>query len=354
MAKTRKRISRKAGLAPGTLVHIGEKKTEKVLITFIDYDTEHCEEKSITQVKKAASLKDTNSVTWINIDGLHDVKVIEEIGKCFDLHSLTMEDILHTGQRPKIEQHKHYIYAVLRMLRYDSENHKVISEQISIIQAKHFVLTFQENTGDVFDPVRDRIREPSSRLRKFGTDYLLYRLLDSIIDHYFVVLEKIGDQIELLQEQVSHDPDENTLQQIHSIRREMIDLRRTIWPVRDLISKFQKMESPLVQDNIEVFLNDVYDHIIRVIDTLESYREMISSLLDLYMSGISNKMNAVMKVLTIIATIFIPLTFIAGIYGMNFDNMPELHFPWAYPVVWLVMAAVTLGMVIYFKRKRWL
>ena len=355
MARARKRISKKAGLAPGSLIHIGEKKEEQVRITLIDYDADHCEQKTITQVKKAASLKDTSSVTWINIDGLHDVKVIEDIGTHFDLHSLTLEDILHTGQRPKMEPHEHYIYVVLRMLRYDSENQKVLSEQISMILADHYILTFQESIGDMFDPIRERIREPNSRLRKFGPDYLLYRLLDSIVDHYFVVLEKIGDEIELLQEQVSEDPDEKTLQEIHRMRRELINLRRAIWPVRDLISSFQRLESPLIQEKIDVFLNDLYDHIIRVIDTVESYREMISSLLDLYMSGISNKMNAVMKVLTIIATIFIPLTFIAGIYGMNFKHsMPELEWPWAYPALWLVMITITLGMILFFKRKKWL
>jgi magnesium transporter len=354
MARTRKRISKKAGLAPGSLIHIGEQKEEQVRITLIDYDSDHCEQKSIAQIRKAAPLKDTTSVTWINIDGLHDVKVIEEIGKHFDLHSLTLEDVLHTNQRPKMEPHEHYIYVVLRMLRFDTENQKILSEQVSMILAEHYVLTFQESIGDVFDPIRERIREPNSRLRKHGPDYLLYRLLDSIVDQYFVVLEKVGDQIELLQEQVSEDPDEKTLQQIHSMRREMINLRRTIWPVRDLISSFQRMETPLIQEKIDVFLNDLYDHIVRVIDTVESYREMISSLLDLYMSGISNKMNAVMKVLTIIATIFIPLTFIAGIYGMNFEYMPELKYPWAYPLVWLIMAAVTLGMLFYFKRKKWL
>ncbi len=354
MARTHKRISKKVGLAPGSLIHIGEKKEEQVRITLFDYDAQHCEQKTITKVKKAVPLKDTSSVTWINIDGLHDVKVIEDIGKHFDLHPLTLEDILHTGQRPKMETHANYIYVVLRMLRYDSANRKVLSEQISMILSDHYILTFQESVGDVFDPIRERMRESSSRLRKHGPDYLLYRLLDSIVDHYFVVLEKIGDHLELLQDQVAQDPDENILQDIHGMRREMINLRRAIWPVRDLISSFQRMESTLIQENIDVFLNDLYDHIIRVIDTVETYREMISSLLDLYMSGISNKMNAVMKVLTIIATIFIPLTFIAGIYGMNFDYMPELHFRWAYPVVWLIMIVITLGMILFFRRKKWL
>lgn len=354
MAQARKRVSRKAGLAPGTLVHIGERKEEQVRITVIDYDIDHCEQKTITQVKKVAPLKDTSTVTWINIDGLHDVKVIEDIGQHFDLHPLTLEDILHAGQRPKIELHEHYIYVVLRMLRYDNENQKILSEQVSMILADHYVLTFQESVGDVFDPVRDRIRETNSRLRKFGTDYLLYRLLDSIVDQYFVVLEKVGDQIETLQEHVSQDPDERILQQIHEMRRELIHLRRAIWPVRDLVSSFQRMETSLTQESLDVFINDLYDHIIRVIDTVESYREMISSLLDLYMSGISNKMNSVMKVLTIIATIFIPLTFIAGIYGMNFDYMPELHHRWAYPAVWGLMAIVTITMIAFFRRKKWL
>ncbi|MBN1845173.1 MAG: magnesium/cobalt transporter CorA [Sedimentisphaerales bacterium] len=354
MARNHRRKAKQVGLPPGTLVHVGEKKAEQVRITVIDYDAAAIQRKTVSQTKQCLPFKETATVTWINIDGLHDVKVVEDIGRLFDLHPLILEDILHTNQRPKIENHERHLFVVMRMIRFDDETGRILSEQFSMVLGEHYLITFQECVGDVFEPIRQRLGDPQSRLRKNGPDYLLYRLMDSLVDHYFVVLEKVGDRIEALQEEVARDPAEGTLQNIHRMRREMISFRRAVWPVRDLISSLQRQETPLLSEAYQVFFNDLYDHIVRVVDTTESYREMISGMLDLYMSSISNKMNAVMKVLTIIATIFIPLTFIAGVYGMNFDTMPELHWRWGYATIWGIMGAVFIAMLFYFKRKKWL
>jgi len=354
MHRAIKRTSKKAGQAPGTLIHIGERKAESVRITVIDYDEQNYQEKQVPSIEECVPYKTTPTTTWINIDGLHQVEVIEEAGKEFDLHPLILEDVLNTNQRPKMEDYESCIFAVMKMLRYDEEKGKIRSEQISLVLGSHYVITFQESIGDIFGPVRERIKNTKWRIRKLGADYLLYALIDCIVDHYFVVLEKMADKIETLQEQVTGDPSQDTLQQIHELKREMIFLRKSVWPVRELVNSLLRSESSLIDKTTEIYLRDVYDHAVQIIDAMETYREMISGMLDVYLSSISNKMNAVMKVLTIIATIFIPLTFVAGIYGMNFKYMPELEWRWAYPMVWVVMSAVFVGMIVYFKRKNWL
>ena len=350
----KKRRSRKAGAPPGTLVHIGEKMAETIRITYIDYDEKDIVEKQVSKIEECFPFKSTPTVTWINIDGLHDVETIEKLGKEFDLHPLMLEDILHTEQRPKIEDYEKYIFIVLRMLSYNYETQAVESEQLSIVLGPNFVISFQERVGDIFDPIRDRIRNAKGRLRKMGPDYLCYSLVDAIVDNYFTILEKVGEKIELMEEELVSEPTENILQQIHSMKREMISLRKSVWPLRELISGLQRSESELIQESTGIYLRDVYDHTIQVIDTVESFRDMVSGMLDIYLSSISNKMNAVMKVLTNNATIFIPWTYIAGIYGMNFENMPELKQWWAYPLVWIVMIAVAAVMLVYFRRKKWL
>ena len=355
--KKNKRVRRhvtKAGLPPGTLVYTGEKKLETVRITVIDYDERNYQERQVDRVEECFQFKATPTVTWINIDGLHDVKIIEEIGKHYDLHPLTLEDILHTGQRPKFEDLDSYLLVVLMMLRFDEENQMVLSEQVSLVLGSNFVISFQENIGDVFEQIRDRIRNAKGRIRKMGADYLMYALLDAVVDNYFGILEKLGEKIESLEEELVGDPSERTLQQIHSLKREMVFLRKSVWPLRELISGLERSESDLIEESTGVYLRDVYDHTIQVIDTVESFRDMVSGMLDIYLSSISNRMNAVMKVLTIIATIFIPLTFVAGIYGMNFEYMPELKWHWGYATVWLVMLVVAGVMILYFKRKKWL
>ncbi len=360
MAKRVKKRLKKAGLPPGTLIHIGEKKVEAVKISYLDYEEQNFQEKQVSKIEECFPFKTTPTVTWINIDGLHDVEIIEKLGKQFELHPLILEDVLHTAQRPKYEDFDKYIFVVLRMLRYNEQIQVVESEQVSLILGTNFVISFQERVGDVFEPIRERLRNAKGRIRKMGPDYLAYALLDAIVDSYFAILEKLGERIESMEEQLVADPKEKTLQLIHNMKREMISLRKSIWPLREVISGLQRSESSLISETTSLYLRDVYDHTIQVIDTVESFRDMVSGMLDIYLSSISNKMNAVMKVLTIIATIFIPLTFIAGIYGMNFNpekspwNMPELNSYWGYPAVCLVMAVVVVIMLIYFRKKKWL
>jgi len=350
---TRKRSS-KAGLPPGTLVHVGEKKTESVKITFIDYDERSFQEKQVANIEECLKLKDTPTVSWINIDGIHDIELIEKLGRGFELHPLLLEDILSTGQRPKFEDYEKYIFIVLKMLSYNDVSQSVEAEQVSLVLGPNYVLSFQECVGDVFENIRDRIRNAKGRVRKMEADYLAYSLIDAIVDYYFFILEKFGEKIESIEEEVLGDPTEKTVQQIHSLKREMISLRKSVWPLRELIGGLQKSESPLIKETTDIYLRDVYDHTIQIIDTIESSRDIVSGMLEIYLSSLSNKMNAVMKVLTIIATLFIPLTFVAGIYGMNFKYMPELEWRWAYPILWLVMIAVAVIMLFYFRRKKWL
>jgi len=354
MAKLIKRYSKVAGLPPGTLVHVGERKEGTVRITVIDYDEQNFKEKQVSSVEECFPFKTTPTVTWINIDGIHDVAIIEKLGRQFVLHPLILEDILNTVQRPKYEDLEKYIFIVLKMLSYDDEKQVLQTEQVSLIVGANFVISFQESIGDVFEEVRDRLRNAKGRIRKMASDYLAYALMDAVVDNYFVILERLGESIETMEEELVAEPTEKTLQQIHLHKRTMIFLRKSVWPLRELINGLQKSESPLIKESTGVYLRDVYDHTIQIIDTIESFRDMVSGMLDIYLSSISNRMNAVMKVLTIIATIFIPLTFVAGIYGMNFKYMPELEMWWAYPVVWLIMVVIAACMLIYFRRKRWL
>jgi len=352
--KIGKKRSSKAGLPPGTLIHVGEKKVESVRITFIDYDEQSFQEKQVSNIEECLKLKDTHTVSWINIDGLHDIELLEKLGKEFELHSLLLEDILSTGQRPKFEDYEKHIYIVLKMLSFGKDSKSVEAEQVSLILGPNYVISFQERVGDVFEQIRDRIRKSKGRIRKMGPDYLCYALLDAIVDNYFVILEKFGEKIESMEEEVIDNPTEQTVHQIHSLKSEMIALRKSIWPLRELINGLQKSDSSLINETTDIFMRDVYDHTIQIIDTIESFRDMVSGMLDIYLSSLSNKMNAVMKVLTIIATLFIPLTFVAGIYGMNFKYMPELEWRWSYPIVWLIMIVVAVVMLCYFKRKKWL
>ncbi len=345
-------IISKYGTPSGTLIHVGQKKMEKAHITVMDYDAENLTEKTLSSVEECKEFINTATVTWINVDGVHDAAVMEDFGKYFDLHPLLLEDIMNTEQRPKVEDFGDYMYFVLKML-YRNDNESICSEQVSIILGKDYVISFQERSGDVFDSIRQRIRNKKGRIRNFHADYLMYALIDSIIDHYFVILETVGESIEKLEDEVVKAPTTNTLQLIHRMKRMMMYLRKSVWPLREVISAMHHSESELIDESINVYLRDVYDHTIQVIDTIESYRDMVSGLLDIYLSSISNKMNEVMKVLTIIATIFIPLTFIAGIYGMNFAFMPELQWKWGYFVTLAVMLGIFIGMLRYFKKKKW-
>jgi len=349
-----KRHSRKAGLPPGTLVHIGEKKAEQIRITLIDYNEQNIQERVVETIEECFPFKKTPTVTWINIDGLNSVETIEKIGKHFELHPLILEDILNTGQRPKCEDYEKCLFMVLKMLRYNNDSNIIQPEQVSLVLGQKFVISFQEEVGDVFEQIRDRIRNAKGRIRKMSADYLAYALIDAIVDNYFLILEKMGEQIESMEEELIAKPSDKTVRRIHALKRELIFLRKSVWPLRELVNSMEKTESSLISDATSPYLRDVYDHTIQVIDTVESFRDMVSGMLDIYLSSISNRMNAVMKVLTIIATIFIPLTFIAGIYGMNFKFMPELEWKWGYFIVLIIMAVVAAVMLIYFKRKKWL
>jgi len=354
MLKFIKKSSKKVGLPPGTPIHIGERKIEKARITIIDYAEAQFQECEAKKVEECFPFKDKPTVTWINIDGIHQVEIIEKIGKLFDLHPLLLEDIVNTGQRPKMEDFGDYIFIVLKMLHYDEKDKEVKAEQVSLILASNFVISFQESEGDVFNPIRERIKSGKGRIRKMGADYLAYSLMDAIVDSYFIILEKLGEEIEDTEGELVTNPTSETLQALHNLKREMIFLRKSVWPLREVVSVLERVESALINKTTLIYLRDVYDHTIQVIDTIETFRDMLSGMLDIYLSSISNRMNAVMKVLTIIATIFIPLTFIAGIYGMNFKFMPELEWHWGYPAALLVMVIIGVLMLIYFKRSEWL
>ena len=353
MLKITKVRRKKIGLPPGSLVYTGEEKKEEVAISLIDYDETQFQEKEIKEVEACFPFKDSPTVTWINIDGIHNTEVIAKIGKHFALHPLVLEDICHTEQRPKMEDFGSYIYIVLKMLSYNQETHEVSMEQVSVILGENFVISFQEKKGDIFDYVRERIRKEKGRIRKMGADYLAYALLDAIVDNYFVINERIGDEIEILEQVLADRPTDETLREIHRLKRELIYIRKSVWPLREVVGNLKKGESDLIQNATQVFLGDVYDHTIQVIDTIETYRDMLSGVHDTYLTNLSNRMNEVMKVLTIIATIFIPLTFIAGLYGMNFKFMPELELRLGYFIILLIMVIVAAIMIVFFKRKKW-
>lgn len=352
----RKRTGKKAGSAPGTLVHIGEKAAESVRIRVMDYDGERLEETEIDAAAAAGCRRygETPTVSWINVDGIHQTEVIEALGNAFALHPLVQEDILNTEQRPKMESYDNALFLVFKMLSYDEILDEVRTEQVSLILGPTWVLSFQEREGDVFDGVRERLRGGKGRIRRQGADYLAYALLDAAVDSYFGILEKIGDDIEELETELINAPVPATLERIHHFKREMILLRKAVWPLREVISGLQRDESDLVADTTDVYLRDVYDHTIQILDTVETFRDIIAGMLDLYLSSISNRMNEIMKVLTIIATIFIPLTFIVGVYGMNFVYIPELKWHWGYFAVWGVMLAIAGAMFVFFRRRKWL
>jgi magnesium transporter len=335
-------------------VFVGEKRSEKVKLSVINYDGSNFQEKEVRSVGEAVSIRKKSSVTWLNIDGVHQPEIIEQVGKSFGVHPLVLEDIANTGQRPKMEDFDDYIFVVLRMLRFDETENQTKTEQISMVFGADFVVSFQERGGDVFDIIRERLRNNKGRIRKMGADYLAYSLIDAIVDNYFMVLEKLGEAIEEIEDKLVTEPRSETLQTIHDLKRETVFLRKSVWPLREVISRLERSESPFISKSTFVYLRDVYDHTIQVMDSVDTFRDTLSGMLDIYLSSVSNRMNEVMKVLTVIATIFIPLTFIAGIYGMNFKVMPELDQPWGYPAVLILMLTIAVVMLIYFRRKKWL
>ena len=346
-------FSETAGLPPGTVVYTGDEQTAKVKITLMQFNEKELLEKDFYDVDECFAQTVFEKVSWINVDGIHNTEIIQKIGEKFGIHSLTLEDIANNEQRPKFEEYETYLLSVMKMISYSGEIH---SEQLSVILLdNNTVLSFQEaDGGDAFDIIRTRIRTGKGRVRKMGSDYLAYCLIDAVVDLYFVILEKIGDRIEVLEEELVNDPNKKTMKFLHEMKREMIFLRKAVWPMRELINNFERCESKLIKKNTRIFLRDLYDHTIRVIDTVETFRDLLSGMMDIYLSSVSNRMNEVMKVLTIITTIFIPLSFIAGIYGMNFENMPELHTRFGYYILWMVMIVTAVGMIFYFKKRKWL
>ncbi|MBN1556586.1 MAG: magnesium/cobalt transporter CorA [Lentisphaerae bacterium] len=343
-----------AGLPPGTPVFVGEKRVATPTITVMDYDASAVREATLSAPEACRGYLQRPSVTWFNVIGLHDAALLEQLGEVFSIHPLMLEDILNTGQRPKFEEYGDTVFCVVKMLTLNPETHTLQSEQVSLVLGAHYLLTFQEIEGDVFGLIRDRIRNGKGRIRSLGCDYLAYALLDAIVDHYFLVLEDAGERVEQIQEAVLDHPGPDTLQAIHGVKRDMIFMRKILWPLRELVSELSRTDNPLIGKSLAPYLRDLYEHIFQVIDTLETQRDMLSGALDVYMTAVSNRMNEVMKVLTVIATIFIPLTFIAGIYGMNFAHMPELQWRYGYAATWIVMLLVAGGMVVFFRRRHWL
>ena len=346
--------SRKAGLPPGTPVHIGERKSAATRLMLLHYDEQSATEKEIHAVEECRAFRDTPGVTWVNVIGLHEAERLAQLGDTLGLHPLVLEDILSTDQRPKTEDYGEYIYIVLKALGNRNAEAEITAEQISLILGQNLVISFLESDSGIFNSVKERILKNPERLGKMGTDYLAYALMDTVVDNYFAIFEKLGDRIEALQDSLIARPAPETLQALNALKREMLYLRKSVWPLREVVSGLQRADSPLIQKATGLYLRDLYDHTIHVIDTIETFRDMLSGMLDIYLSSLSIRLNEVMKVLTIIATIFMPLSFIVGVYGMNFLYMPELGWRWGYPLVLLLMAGIAAGMLVFFRRKKWI
>jgi len=345
--------STKSGLPPGSLVHIGQDTCVASRISVIEYTPNQSTGCAISQVEECEVYRNKPSVVWINVDGLREAEVISKLGNIFGLHPLIQEDILNTEQRPKAEDYGDYIFIVMRMLIYDETTRGVKGEQVSLVLGKNFILSFQETSSVIWNSVRERIRNNKGCIRKAGTDYLAYSLMDTIVDNYFGIMEKIGEYVDDIEGELISSPSKETLKIVRDLKREMITLRKSIWPLRDVVRMLQDINSPLIAPATKIYLRDIYDHAIQVIDSIESTRDIISGMLDIYFSSVSNRLNEIVKVLTILSAIFIPLTFIAGVYGMNFEGMPELTKSYGYPLVLALMATIALVLIVYFKRKKW-
>jgi magnesium transporter len=349
-----KKRSIKAGMPPGSLVHIGDTPTNAVGISTICYNPTVFQEQSFATLDDCLPHLEQPGITWLNIEGVHDVEIIRRLGERFSLHPLVLEDIVNTVQRPKIEDYGAYIFIVARMIRF-STDHAIETEQVSLVLGPGYVLSFQEGLdGDVFETVRERIRNGRGRIRTLGSDYLIYALIDAIVDSYFSVLEDMGELVEDLEEELAQGPNQEILKRLIGLKREIIFMRKGIWPLREVTAALERGESELITDASRIYFRDIYDHTIQVIDGVETFRDLLSGMLDLYLSSISNRTNEIMKFLTVVGTIFLPLTFIVGVYGMNFKDIPELQLQHGYLYCWIVMIAIALGMVVFFKKRRWL
>lgn len=345
---------KQVGLAPGTLLYNGQPHHDQIKISVIEYAENQFLEKNNITIEKCLKHFDSPVMSWIQIDGGFDPQVISHIGQRFKLHPLVLEDILTRGQRPKIDVYQDQVFIVLRLLRYIENSHELKDEQISIVFGNHYLISFSENSQEIFEPIKKRLKQQGSRIQKQKEDYLAYALIDLVVDYYFTVLEKVDVALDKLEEDLVRSPLPNALQRILQAKKEMIILRKTIWPMRDVINQFMRLEPPLVETSTQIYMHDVYDHTIQTIDIIEGFRDIVAGLMDIYLSNINIRTNEIMRVLTIVSTIFVPLTFISSIYGMNFEFMPELHYGWGYPIVVLVMIMIAVIMISYFYRKKWI
>jgi magnesium transporter len=346
--------TRRVGLSPGTLLHIGERRLETARLELISYTPEQSERRDDLTADACLEACHQPGLHWVNLLGVHDIPLVEQLGTGFGLNSLALEDLLNTDHRPKVENFGDSLLVILKILSFDEGSERLTSEQVSIALTKTAVLSLQEQPGDVFDGVRERLRSPRGRHRQRGTDYLAYSLIDSVVDSYFPVLERLGEVMTDIEEELAGRPQRAALQRIHALKRDLMVVRKAVWPLREVVSGLEREGNELIDDRTIPFLRDLYEHLVQIIDTTEILRDSVAGLLDLYLSSVSQRTNEVMKVLTVVATIFIPLTFLVGVYGMNFDYMPELRWQWGYPVLWLVMIACVAGMLITFRWRKWL
>ena len=348
--------ARKAGLPAGSLVYIGDASDLRPVETYvIEYSADSFSEYGFQSVEELPVRPGDGSVTWVNVEGIHDPGIVRAVGEHFGLHALAQEDVQNTLQRPKLDAYDDYLFIVLKMLQFSAERDAVVSEQLSLMLAPGLLVTFQEQAhGDVFEPVRERIRNGSAALRGAGSDYLAYALIDAVVDRYFGVLEEIGYGLDTLEQAIEDDATPPTLRALHRVKRELISLRQSVWPLREVVGSLQRSETRLIEPSTALHFRDVHDHTVQIMDTIEAFRDVTSGMLDVYISTTSNRLNEVMKVLTVITTIFMPLSFIAGVYGMNFEHMPELEWQLGYPIVLGIMLVVTLAMLLGFRRRGWL
>lgn len=342
------------GLSPGTLLHIGERRLDEARLELISYGPEQFEQHGGLSPEECLQGCRQPGIHWVDLLGIHDIPLVERLGRGFGLNSLALEDLLNTEHRPKAENFGDSLLVILKILSFDETTARLSSEQVSIVLSDRAVLSLQEQPGDVFDGVRERVRSPRGRHRQRGADYLAYSLIDSVVDSYFPVLERIGELLTDIEEELADRPRRETLQRIHTLKRDLLVVRKAVWPLREVVSGLEREGSELIDEKTIPFLRDLYEHLIQIIDTVEIYRDSVSGLLDLYLSSVSQRTNEIMKVLTIMATIFIPLTFLVGVYGMNFAYMPELQWRWGYPTLWLLMIGCAAGMLIGFRCKKWL
>lgn len=347
-------VLRRVGLSPGTLLHIGERHLDTSRLELFSYTPESLEQQADLGIEACLRAIREPGQHWVNLVGIHDVGLVEQVGSAAGLDALALEDLLNTDHRPKVEIFDETLLVILKLLVFDEDRDSLVSEQVSIALGRNLVVSFQERTWDLFDGVRERLQTTRGRMRHRGPDYLAYALIDAVVDGHFVVLEQLSERLTDLEEELAGHPQRSTLQRIHQFKRDLIVLRKAVWPLREVVGGLERNEADLIDERTLPFLRDLYDHIIQVIETVETLRDSVSGLLDLYLSSVSQRTNEIMKVLTVMATIFIPLTFLVGVYGMNFDYMPELRWAWGYPALWLLMIACAGGMLLVFRFKKWL